>query len=240
MATRSCFRILAASALALIGAVNASAQGLSIDDFMTGPTDPGSLTLGSTGMRESSQFGQHILGGTRCITLHVTGNPLGRPASVEVREGKDGYLAVDTGVQVDHAMVLLYGYDSECNAVGLNYDLTNYDHFRLQFEAVDLGTAGAVVVFMDSGSASFPLGVPEGLNVTVDLPFARFTGATDWQHVQEIAIVIQSGGVVAAHDYALRSVSAINCEVDVDLKCQEAEEEVDAAAEALAIVPRRR
>jgi hypothetical protein len=238
MTTRSRFRILTASALALIGAVNASAQGLSIDDFTTGPTNPGSLALRSTGMRESSQFGPGILGGTRCITLHVTGNPLGRPASVEVRDGTDGYLAVDTGVNVDHAMVLLYGYDSDCNAVGLNYDLTNYDHFRLHFEAVDLGTAGAVVVFTDGGSASIPLGVPEGLNGTIDVAFARFTGDPDWQHVQQIAIVIQSGGLVAAHDYALRSVSAVSCQFEV--MCQVAEEEVDTAADALAIVPGRR
>ena len=145
--------------------------------------------------------------------MHVTGNPLGRPANVEVREGDDGYVAVDTGVQVDHAMVLLYGYDSECNAVGLNYDLSNYDHFRLKFEAVDLGTAGAIVVFTDGGYVSFPLGVPEGLKGVVDVPFARFTGDADWHRVQQIAIVIQSGGPVAAHDYALRSISAISCRV---------------------------
>jgi len=241
MATRSCFRILMASAFALIGAVNASAQGLVIDDFTTGPTDPGSLTLGSTGMRESTQFGGHILGGTRCITLHVTGNPLGRPANVEVREGDDGYLAVDTGVQVDHAMVLLYGYDSECNAVGLNYDLSNYDHFRLKFEAVDLGTAGAIVVFTDGGYVSFPLGVPEGLKGTIDVPFARFTGDADWHRVQQIAIVIQSGGPIAAHDYALRSISAINCEFNHNLDCRPAAEEgVERESDALAIAPRRR
>ena len=65
MATRSCFSILMASVLALLGAVNASAQGLSIDDFTSGPTKPGSFTLRSTGMSESSQFGLGILGGTR-------------------------------------------------------------------------------------------------------------------------------------------------------------------------------
>jgi hypothetical protein len=209
MATRSWLWILTASALALVAPVNASAQVLTIDDFSTGPD---SMTLRSTGMRQRAKFGASILGGTRCIALYATGNPLGRRATVEVREstpeGTRGYLAVDTGVEVDHAMVLLYGYDSECNATGLNLDLTSYDRLRLEVEAVDLGTAGAVVVFTNTGSASVPLGIPEGLNFTQDVLFADFIGDADWQHVQQIAIVIQSGGLVAAHDYAIRSVSA--------------------------------
>jgi hypothetical protein len=209
MVTRSWFWILTASALALVAPVDASAQVLPIDDFSTGP---GSMTLRSTGLRQGAQFGASILGGIRCMQLRVTGNPLGRRATVEVREGTPegtpGYLAVDTGVKVDHAMVLLYGYDSECNATGLNLDLTAYDRLRLELEAVDLGTAGAVVVFTDTGYASVPLGIPDGLNFTQDVLFADFSGDADWRHVQQIAIVIQSGGLVAAHDYAIRSVSA--------------------------------
>src|SRR6185369_17917514 len=103
--------------------------------------------------------------------------------------------------------------------VGLNADLSHLTGFRIEFAtdfasgaygALDLDTAGGIAVWTNSGTASVPLGITAG-STEKYVPFADLRGEVppDWQHVQEIAIVIESGGIVPAHDYVLRSISAV-------------------------------
>jgi hypothetical protein len=65
-----------------------------------------------------------------------------------------------------------------------------------------------VVLFTNDGSAGLPLGVAAGQHAVGEVTLSDFTGV-DLQHVQEIAFVVASGGVVAAHDYAIRSITAV-------------------------------
>jgi len=53
------------------------------------------------------------------------------------------------------------------------------------------------------------VGVAPGTAFRCDMPFSAFSGAPDWEHVQYIAIVLESGGGIFSHDYALNSISAV-------------------------------
>jgi hypothetical protein len=185
-------------------ALGAAAE-LVLDDFATGA---GVLVEDGVATQQATQTGTGIRGGTRCIVLVVTGNPLGRPTTVEIRNGKNSYLALDSGVGVDQAMLALYGYDEQCNAKGLDLDLADYGEFRIDFAALDLGAGGGITVWSDAGVSSAALSVDPGLSVTKHLAFSEFAGNADWHHIQQIAVEIASGGEVAAHDYALRAISA--------------------------------
>src|SRR5687767_1211969 len=81
---------------------------LVIDDFETGPVQ---VEIDTVDQLEVSQHGAGILGGSRCLDLAATVNPYDRPVSVEVGAGEGGYLALESGVGVHQAMMLLYGYD---------------------------------------------------------------------------------------------------------------------------------
>src|SRR5262245_30881811 len=150
-------RVAAITLAALAGlAVQASAQVLPIDDFSTGP---GGVTVASLGLAQQTQAGDNILGGIRCVALGVSENEFDRRANLDIR---DGHLLVETSVGASHVSMILYGYDAQCQAAGLDLDLSEdsgLTAFRLDFRAVDLDTAGGVVVFTDTGIASIALGV---------------------------------------------------------------------------------
>lgn len=185
--------------------LTASATGrATIDDFQTGPD---AMTLSTTGLVQKAQAGT-MLGGNRCVALTVTGNTYARPASVELRADPQGYLAVDTGVGVDHSLMLLYGYDDQCNARPLDEDLSDFAAFEIRLAALDLDVAGAIAVWTPTGTASAPLDIQAGSTVKT-INFDTFTGTPDWAHVQHLIFEVQSGGAVAAHDYLLRSISAV-------------------------------
>jgi len=177
-----------------------------IDDFTAGP---GTATVPSTGTAPLTGSGpsSSIAGGVRRAVLNVVVNPFGRPAGLDIREG---HLVVDTGIRTHHSLTLLYGWNADRSPADLNLDLRAFDRLRLHFDAVDRDTAGAVVVWTGGGIVSVPLGAPAGEDFCMDLPFADFAGdPADWSDVQHIAIVIQSGGLAPAHDYAIRSISAV-------------------------------
>src|SRR5262249_35493209 len=149
-------------------------------------TGAGTLVEHGVATQQAAQAGTSIRGGSRCIVLVVTGNQLGRPVTVEGSNGATSYLALDSGVGVGQAMLALYGYDERCAPKGLDLDLTHYDEFRIDFAALDLDTAGGVIVWSDAGAASVPLGVEAGVEFSKHIPFSDFVGDVDWQHVQQI------------------------------------------------------
>ncbi len=189
---------------------------LVIDDFKTGPVQ---IEIDTVDQEQTSQAGAGILGGWRCLELGASVNPYERPLGVEVREGEDGYLAFESGAGIHQSMNLLYGYGDGCNGgAPLATDFSPYTHLRLEFAplyeiygAIDMGTTGAIVVWSTSGASSIPLGIVEQ-SLTHDVAFTDFTGDVDWSDVQNIAVVIQSGGPVPAYDYILRSFSAVSFE----------------------------
>jgi hypothetical protein len=202
--------------MALMLALGASmgtvaAQERIIDDFTTGPTGANPVTTTATGIEFGTQAGDpdHLLGGTRCLLLWVTGNNFARRASMEVQDGPSGYAVVDTGVGVNHQGIFLYGFDAGCNAAPMHADLSAFAGLRLDFEALDLNTSGAVVVWTGGGNTSVPLSVGAGAPTSIYLPFDGFPGPVDWSDVLHIGLGIQTGGFVAAHDYVLKSIKAV-------------------------------
>ena len=175
-----------------------------IDDFTTGPysittTAPSGQWVQTGGMG----------GNARCIVLDASENPYTRPNTVSVG---GGHLFVETGVAVGHAVTLLYGVDDTCASTPMDLNLKGADRFRLNFDQLDLSLAGALAVWSPTGIGSIPIcmeGVGAGTAFTCDMPFSQFTGEVDWQHVQYIALVLESGGSVFSHDYGLKSIVAV-------------------------------
>ncbi|HWB76918.1 MAG TPA: hypothetical protein VG755_18250 [Nannocystaceae bacterium] len=189
-----------------------------IDDFKTGPMLE---QIDGVDAVYTSQEGAGILGGWRCLEAGVSVNPYDRPFGVEVREGNDGYLAVESGVGVHHGMSLIYGPDENCGpSGGLGEDFSDFTHLRLEFAemnthygALDQGLGGAIVVWSTGGAqaSSIPLSIDAQTRM-VDFALADFQGDVDWTDVFMIDVVIQSGGPVPGHDYILTSFSAIQIE----------------------------
>jgi hypothetical protein len=49
------------------------------------------------------------------------------------------------------------------------------------------------------------------------VPFDDFTGTADWGNVRYISIIIQSGGIVPSHDYAISSITVLpRCAASAD------------------------
>ena len=136
-------------------------------------------------------------------------NPYARPNVVSV---DSGHLFLETGVGVNHALTLLYGMDMQCENKPMDLNLKGTDRLRLEFDLLDLPLAGAVVVWSPSGISSIPIcatGVAPGVGFTCDMPFSEFGGEADFAHIQYIAVVLETGGAVFSHDYALKSIIAV-------------------------------
>jgi hypothetical protein len=175
-----------------------------IDDFTSGP-------YSTTTTAPSGQWTQTggMVGNARCIVLDASQNPYMRPNTVSVG---GGHLFVETGVAVGHAVTLLYGVDGACASTAMDLNLTGADRFRLDFDQVDLSLAGALAVWSPTGIGSIPIcmeGVAAAAAFTCDMPFNQFTGEVDWQHIQYIALVLESGGSIFSHDYGLKSITAV-------------------------------
>ena len=72
--------------------------------------------------------------------------------------------------------------------------------------------AGAMVVWTVSGISSVPIcmtGITADTSFHCDMPFSAFSGTPEWEHVQYIAIVLESAGSIFSHDYAINSISAV-------------------------------
>jgi hypothetical protein len=175
-----------------------------VDDFTTGPD---TLVIETTGLienRTQSDDTGHILGGVRCTHFKVTDNPFNRPSHLDIRGGR---LVVDNAIRSEHATWLLYGWDEACGPRGMsNLDLSQHEGLRFDFGGLDQDTAGAIVVWGGGGISSIPFGVAAGGPRHVDVRRADFSGSAEWTDVNYIAIVIQSGGAVPSHDYAIRSI----------------------------------
>jgi hypothetical protein len=175
-----------------------------IDDFSTGPYT-------NTTTAASGQWPQSggMAGDARCIVFDASENPYTRPNTVSVG---GGHLFVDTGVGVGHGITLLYGFDEHCVGSPMDLNLKGADRIRMDFDQVDLPLAGALAVWSPTGIGSVAIcmeGVAAGTAFTCDMPFNQFTGDVDWQHIQHIAVVLESGGSPFSHDYGLRSITAV-------------------------------
>lgn len=192
-----------------------------IDDFKTGPVQ---VDIDGVDAVQTSQQGAGILGDWRCLEVGTSLNSYDRPLAVEVREGDDGYLALDSGAGVYHGMSLIYGPGENCGPSGGfaegDKDFSEFTHLRLEFAemnthygAIDQGLGGGIVVWSTGGAqaSSIVLSIDETTKVA-DFALADFQGDVDWSDVFQIDVVMQSGGPVAGHDYILKSFSAVQIE----------------------------
>ena len=184
-----------------------------IDDFSTGAYN---LTIRAN--KDLSMQQGSMAGGVRCPLLDTTVDPYNRENHLGLGSG---HMFVETGVRVQHAMTLMYGWDKTCAGAGkMDLDLSGLDRFRIDFDLVSLDLAGAMSVWSPSpdgiqleGFSSISIcgdGVAADVSFTCDMPFNAFAGNVDWSDVQYIGIVFQSAGTIMAHEYALNSIRAIN------------------------------
>jgi hypothetical protein len=196
------------------GTAAAAAGPVLIDDFSTGAYN---LTIHAN--RDLSMQQGAMAGGVRCTLLDAKDpNPYGRPSQLGLGTG---HMFVETGVRVDHAIILMYGWDKTCAGAGkMSLNLSGLDRFRIDFDLVSLDLAGAMSVWSPSpdgiqpeGFSSISIcvdGVAADVSFTCDMPFGAFAGNVDWSDVQYIGIVFQSAGTIMAHEYAINSIRAIN------------------------------
>jgi hypothetical protein len=205
---------LACAALTAISAPAASATPtpgsiqppVVIDDFTSG-----AYSITTTAPSEQKGQAGSMAGESRCLRLDTPDNPFGRPNSLSVG---DGHLLVETGVRVNHALTVLYGFDAQCQNRPMDLDVSTLDRFRIDFDLVDLPLAGAMAVWSPSGVSSIPIcgtGVAPEMPFC-EMPFSGFGGDADFKHIQYIAIVFESAGTTFAHDYALTSIRAVRGE----------------------------
>jgi hypothetical protein len=176
-----------------------------IDDFSTGPDTLAAVT----GFDQKGQPGG-MVGNARCIRLDASDNPYARPNTVAV---DGGHLFLETGVGVGHLVTLTYGVDERCANRPMNLNLAASDRFRMEFDLLDLPLAGGLAVWSPSGISSIPIcgtGVGPGVGFTCDMPFSDFTGDADFEHIQYIAVVLETGGAIFSHDYGLKSITALS------------------------------
>jgi hypothetical protein len=175
-----------------------------IDDFTTGAD-----SLTTTGPSGKMGDSGSMAGGARCVILDVTENPYTRTNTASVG---GGHLFIETGVGVAHAATVLYGVNPQCANNPMDLNLKGLDRFRMNFDLLDLPLAGAVVVWSPAGISSIPIcvsGVAPGVGFSCDMPFSGFTGPADFEHVEYIAVVLETAGAIFSHDYGINSLTAV-------------------------------
>ena len=165
----------------------------------------------SAAFKQFGQNGESIAGKSRCIQLDAQLNPYDRATTISVA---DGHLFVEGGVGVGGAVTLLYGLDQQCanKPMDLHLKKLKLDRFRIDFDLLDLPLAGAVVVWSPSGISSIPIcveGITPGVGFSCDMLFSDFAGEADFDHIQYIAIVLNSAGAIFSHGYGIRSIRAV-------------------------------
>lgn len=87
--------------------------------------------------------------------------------------------------------------------------MTKTRGLRFEFEGIDQDALGAVVVWGGNGISSAFFNVAAGEPGNVDVRREDFAGTADWTDVIYVGTVIQSGGLVPSHDYAIRSIRVL-------------------------------
>lgn len=211
-----------AARVAIVARPDAGLADLVIDDFTTGPLARHDILCNLLDVTRAGA----MAGATRRTRLIVnqppvpcaTTNALRQPASLQV--GPDGPLVVSTGLKTFHRLELSYGQDLANNNQPLSLDLTqrlHNDRIRVTFDASDLVENFNIVLYTAYGTPSSAIALC-GMNMnpgtntfSVDFPFANFhtnVGTPDFQRVDFIILVLQSGSAIGANDFALRSVVA--------------------------------
>lgn len=201
-----------------VGVSSAMAQApLVIDDFKRSPyrkvlrDQPTFLTEYQTGPTN------HIVGGVRQTSFTVSQAPpnFNQPTRLEIR--RTGPLVISGGYKSYFGLFLGYGYTETGGLNNLDLNLTIYDRFRINFDGSDSELSYLMQVHDTDGDIA-TLAATEstaGRNdpFHVDFVFSNFVqdsvNPVDWNHINFIFVLFQSGATLGGHDFAVTKVSAI-------------------------------
>jgi hypothetical protein len=187
-----------------------------VDDFSSGPYH---AEVHSGVPDPSTQTGS-MLGGQRLTRFFVPGaptnpnnNPYDLPSTLDILPNQSSILVVSTPYLAFHGLHVFYGVGTALDA-----NLTCHDRFRVHFAASDVGlniNMQVVAANTNNQVAGCGKNVPgqtTGGGFDVDFPFNCFannTGTpTDFRHITQIRLIVQSGSAIAGNDYAIAKIEA--------------------------------
>lgn len=211
-ATRSVLETLmkiyiVASAICAAGFSSAS---LLIDDFHDGPY---TSTLTTPGSSATDVTNATCLGGDRATRWMVQSNPLGTPLFLSTGSG---FQVVDSGTLADNWARTAYGFKMVGNTLTIdpmNFDLTPYSAFKINFISNDLNNNVKVYVGTQVGNTvnmSTLSQVAAGGNVNTPFSmifnFANFTGSANFADADAISFEFDNS---PSGDWAISSIEAV-------------------------------
>src|SRR5262245_17621804 len=206
-------RLLLWITIAFLGTRVAEAQQrLVIDDFKTGEY----LKTLSNDQEIAYRTGTGIAGGVRQTFLFVgPGNQYNQPTTLHIRN--NGPMIIDSGLKSFFGLFLSYGYTINGEPNPLNLDLSAYDRFRIRFDSSDLEMGYGILIYDRNGNQSNLDGTDSTASrlseFNADLHFADFSpgypNPIDWDHIDFIGVLFQSGSAIAGNDFAVKSILAI-------------------------------
>jgi len=190
---------------------------VTIDDF-TAATQNLSVTDGVLESFEKAPPGSPLIGDSRLISLRVAKPEVPAFAKAATLNIGDGHLVVQSGIQAHPRIEVFYGRSSNAETP-LHHNLSGHEKFRLHFLASDSGLNINMQVRaennpgIDAQSGVNIDGHPDGVPFVVDFAFDTFVPNAgplpDFADINEIRLIIQSGSVIGANDYALTRIEAL-------------------------------
>jgi hypothetical protein len=211
------------AAAALVAAPAHAQSELVIDDFTESPY---SATLTDrVSWLTDYQTAPGILGGVRMTGFVVAqGAPAyGQSSRLQIRP--DGALLLSGGYKSYMGLILGYGWSEGGGFGGLDLNLSgggpvcaDCDRFRLEFDGSDSEMGFLMEVWDTAGHVAL-LSATESLAgrttpFHVDFPFAGFVAnpesPVDWNHIQFVLVLMQTGNVLGGHDFAMTRITAVS------------------------------
>jgi hypothetical protein len=186
-----------------------------IDDFTI--NEPKQQLVNGSRTARQAGLQSHIVGGVReTFFIAAPLNSFNRSSVLEVRRRA---LFVECGLKSSFGLYLIYGNDLAGNPNPLNLALIHdgYDHFRVTFDSCDASLNYVFEVWDGSGNSAVIDTTVEtaGRNepFSIDFPFTDFTPnpgtAIDWDDIDSIIVLFQTGNAIGANDFALTSIVAL-------------------------------
>lgn len=189
---------------------------LVLDDFSTGKYEK-VLTSGSDLNTQSGS----MIGGSRETEFLVcqpgpcgAANPFGQGAAFQVRPATKlapAALIQSAGYKVGPRLDVFYG-----STTSMNLDLSSqYDRFRLTFDASDLSVNFNIVVWTGTLYSQTGCNIdPSITSFTIDFPFADFTAGqgtagANFGDITLMDFIFQTDSAIGGNDWAVTSFQAI-------------------------------
>lgn len=192
---------------------------LVIDDFKGATAINQTVPLNGTATLRRTSAG-HIVGDTCRTDIGVTPvEPGGNGRATVLEIPTEGPMYLESGAKSAFGLTHYYGEDENGNAhpLGLTLQSDGYDRFRIEFDSSDVALDYLVEVFDGNGNVSFLNGsestVERGLPFNADFRFADFPagspGPINWDNIDYIVVLFQTGNAVGSADFVVNRVVAI-------------------------------